>query len=547
MTTVDQFLTETRRDRWGRYLVVPPEGGKPVGYTRATTIAKALDDTSSLMSWGERMTAIGLAQRPDLLALVATTEPDNRKVLNDLCKRAKEHGGATARRDLGTALHAMLDKHWTDPDFRVPATYTADVAAVDEAMRTAGLELVADMHERIVVWDDEQIAGTFDLLVRDGNTGEVLVADIKTGSSVQYGALAFAIQLGIYTRADALYGQGTDPEGSFDVREPMPEVARDRAVIIHVEPGSGVCTLHTLDLSDVDRYIRLTLDVRAARAAGRTLLGVWTIADDDPFAGLPDEQGKPQPAMASTGKVDWLLGRVEAVKAAGHVRDLVCRWPEETPTPKELRDRAGLTVDQADRIAAVVAEVEKEHGIVFPPDNPDDAFVAHDLVERIAALPTDLAGDVNAELDKAGLHLSRLTTTDLVAAERIVAVAEDEFGARLADYYAVVTALLEHDFTVTTVDRPTAATVSDLQKVAGAFEVDVVAAGDPNAVVTDQGLATLIALYGNKRSARAAAATIAAERYLAVPSRFDDLRDHPLLVALTWAAGQQPNESEQTT
>lgn len=33
-----------RRDRWGRYLVVPPDGGKPVGYTRATTVAKALDE-----------------------------------------------------------------------------------------------------------------------------------------------------------------------------------------------------------------------------------------------------------------------------------------------------------------------------------------------------------------------------------------------------------------------------------------------------------------------------------------------------------------------
>ena len=73
----------TRRDRYGRYLVLPPDGTKPVGYTRATTIAKTLDDTSSLMAWGERMTAIGLARRPDLLAQI---DPDaDTKQLNQLC------------------------------------------------------------------------------------------------------------------------------------------------------------------------------------------------------------------------------------------------------------------------------------------------------------------------------------------------------------------------------------------------------------------------------------------------------------------------------
>jgi hypothetical protein len=47
-----------RRDQWGRYKVLPPEGKKPVGYARATTVAKALDDTSNLAAWGKRMTAL---------------------------------------------------------------------------------------------------------------------------------------------------------------------------------------------------------------------------------------------------------------------------------------------------------------------------------------------------------------------------------------------------------------------------------------------------------------------------------------------------------
>ena len=34
----------TRRDRWGRYLVLSPTTGKVVGLTRATTIIGSLDD-----------------------------------------------------------------------------------------------------------------------------------------------------------------------------------------------------------------------------------------------------------------------------------------------------------------------------------------------------------------------------------------------------------------------------------------------------------------------------------------------------------------------
>ena len=52
-------------------------------------MAKALDDTSNLMAWSNRMTAMGLAQRPDLLALVQAADPDDRDELNKVCERAE--------------------------------------------------------------------------------------------------------------------------------------------------------------------------------------------------------------------------------------------------------------------------------------------------------------------------------------------------------------------------------------------------------------------------------------------------------------------------
>ena len=57
---------DIRRDQWGRYLIVPPGGGEPIGHTRVTTVAKALDDGGGLAPWKATMNAIGMMLRPGL-------------------------------------------------------------------------------------------------------------------------------------------------------------------------------------------------------------------------------------------------------------------------------------------------------------------------------------------------------------------------------------------------------------------------------------------------------------------------------------------------
>jgi len=56
---------DIRMDRFGRYLLVNPLTGKEEPFTRATTIAKTLDDTYYLEQWQLRQVAYGLGQRPD--------------------------------------------------------------------------------------------------------------------------------------------------------------------------------------------------------------------------------------------------------------------------------------------------------------------------------------------------------------------------------------------------------------------------------------------------------------------------------------------------
>lgn len=249
----------TRRDQYGRYKVRTPDG-KLVGYTRATTVAKTLDDTSNLERWSGRMVATGLAARADLLALVHSTT--DKRELNQIVDQAKEAGGASLRRNLGTALHGIIEQSYK-PGYVPPAPYAADVEAVHDAIGAAGFTIVDGMAERIVVNDTHKIAGTFDLLVE--RNGVKYVADLKTGSSVKYGALGWAIQLAIYANADALYTQGRAEDGSEDLREPMPDVHQGKAVIIHVEPGSGRCDLYRLDIEIGLRGLELALAVREIR------------------------------------------------------------------------------------------------------------------------------------------------------------------------------------------------------------------------------------------------------------------------------------------
>jgi len=78
-TITDELAApQARRDKLGRYPGHRPGDAEMVSYTRATTVAKTLDDTSNLEKWSGRMVALGLAARPDLLALVAAAEADDR-------------------------------------------------------------------------------------------------------------------------------------------------------------------------------------------------------------------------------------------------------------------------------------------------------------------------------------------------------------------------------------------------------------------------------------------------------------------------------------
>jgi len=401
LTSLNQPQQEVRRDRWGRYQVLPPGAEKLVGYTRATTIAKILDDSSSLMAWNSRMTAIGLGLRPDLVALVATTPQDDKKTLDSLVKRASEAGGATVRRDLGTAVHGLLERRLKDPTFIAPDPYQADIEAILSALADAGLSFVDGMTERIVVNDEIEVAGTFDLLLTDGQ--ETFVSDLKTGSSVKYGGLGFAIQLSIYANASNLYTQGAAKDGSEDIREPMPEVSKSAGIVIHCQPGSGLAELHWLDLEAGTEALHTALEVRRLRK----LTPIHSFTPQQATAAL---YGRQRPGQVTYVDDAWRKAtkdRISAIVVDGHAQALANAWPDDHPT---LKSGDPITIDQGDGISRVLDVLEKELGLPFaslpdlnpPPEPPKkstrrravndglDTLIHTDIINRLNDEATQL-------------------------------------------------------------------------------------------------------------------------------------------------------------
>lgn len=238
---VQTVMDEIQRDRWGRPLIEPPEGGKPVAYTRVSTLAKSLDKQEALTKWKQRMTAVGMSQRPDLLALVQATRDDDRKTLDDACEQALAAARSQAAANTGTALHSFTER--IDQGVPLEEIIASDVIKADLAayqQRMANLQILAS--ELFIVQDEIRCAGTFDRLVE--YDGRVYVADIKTGQHEPNYPHGVAVQTAIYAR-----GTGYHPTKKRTASLASIGVNLDRAILIHLPAGQATCELYWLDIA----------------------------------------------------------------------------------------------------------------------------------------------------------------------------------------------------------------------------------------------------------------------------------------------------------
>jgi hypothetical protein len=241
---------EIDRDRYGRPLVVPKTGGKPVAYTRATTIANSLDDPAALTAWKMRMAAIGLTVRSDLLLAISAAQED-KMAINRYIEDAMEVAGASRAATIGTALHSFAEKLDLGQDIGpIPDEWAADLVAYQKATEQLNKIFI----EQFCVLDKYKIAGTPDRVVE--YKGERFIADIKTGRIDHPNNIA--IQL-------AIYANGSPYDIATGRRNSWGNVNKDKAIIIHLPAGTGLCKLVWIDIAEGWKGVQFAMKVRQWR------------------------------------------------------------------------------------------------------------------------------------------------------------------------------------------------------------------------------------------------------------------------------------------
>lgn len=250
------------RDQYGRPLIEPPDGGAPIAYTRASTMAKMLSNTEGLTKWKLRMAVLGVSTRADLRALASAqfvAERRNNKELDEVIERATEYAGGNSGSSTGTAIHTLTeqyDEHGPDAIGHLEPELRADLDAYAKA--TEPFKVYA--MEGFVVCDELKAAGSYDRLVEAtdpfGNRG-LFVADLKTGQYAPKQPHDICIQTGIYAH-------GTHYQVGIGRTDRLADlgVNQDMSLLFHLPAGSGRCDVYWLDIRNGWRMAQTAALVR---------------------------------------------------------------------------------------------------------------------------------------------------------------------------------------------------------------------------------------------------------------------------------------------
>lgn len=349
------------------YHLMHPETGKKHRCQRVTTFARTLAETWGITDWAKRNVARGMALRPDLVALAASTT--DKYTLNDIVASAEERAGGTAAANYGQAMHEFTRIAEAGGDLvSAPPEALGDLDAYMACLDAH--QLTSYAAEQVVYWSAGDVAGRFDRIM--GWRGDAYIADIKTGADLSYSWAEIAVQLAAYALAEWLW----DPMRGWVEKPP---VDLDTGLVLWMPYGQGTCDLYTLniDLAMTDA-IPLIGGVKAWRKHGDDLAALVQPSDEGrdgpreapsapgeaPTSGpAPDDD--PPPVQEDGGRAAWARDRVLAVGENERARRLISQgWPDGMPPKPPWTD------EQVDALTNLLVDVEREVQAPFPPPDP---------------------------------------------------------------------------------------------------------------------------------------------------------------------------------
>ena len=159
--------------------------------------------------------------------------------------------GASKAANIGTAIHALTERLDLGQELGVvPEQWVPDIHAYEEATKVLNKVYI----EQFCVLDKFKIAGTPDRLVE--YKGELFIADLKTGRIDH--PTNIAMQLAIYAHG-LPYDVDTASRGSWG------DVNKEKAIIVHLPAGTGVCKLVFVDIAEGWKGVQYAMKVRKWR------------------------------------------------------------------------------------------------------------------------------------------------------------------------------------------------------------------------------------------------------------------------------------------
>jgi hypothetical protein len=239
------------RDRWGRPLIMRPDGTFEA-YTRASTLAGMLEDKSGLHKWQMRNLTRGLGLREDVAAMIASLPGltgDRKKdgitnaALDEYGEMARETAGEHAAANWGTAVHGFTEPGMEGIPY-VPERMQADVASYWDRIREYRVRQLAS--EVFVVDHRRKVAGTLDELWWTPAYG-LTVADKKTGKKNLHSVL---IQLAIYSSGE-VYDWETGRSVPLWQHVGMPQASfnPETALYVHIAKEQAHTEVYAMDLT----------------------------------------------------------------------------------------------------------------------------------------------------------------------------------------------------------------------------------------------------------------------------------------------------------